>query len=87
MIFLNFKIYISREPVILQEHISSFGKNLSLIRTFIHGYCEVSNMKFNIWLDVSSEYIEDFCVIVSVAVGIFQINLLKDLVRSFSFGF
>ena len=34
------------------------------------GYCKVLNMKLNIWFDIPSKYIEDFCVIVSVAVGI-----------------
>ena len=34
------------------------------------GCCKVLNMKLNIWLDIPSKYIEDFCVIVSVAVGI-----------------
>ena len=33
----------------------------SLIRTFIHGYCGVSNMKLNIWLDIFSKYIEFLC--------------------------
>ena len=51
---------------------SSFEKNLSLIRTFIHGPCKVSNMNLNIWLDIFSKYIEDFCVIIPVAVVIFS---------------
>ena len=33
---------------------------------------QVLNMKLNIWFDIPSKYIEDFCVIVSVAVGIFS---------------
>ena len=65
-------MHISRETVILEQQMSSFEKNLSLIRTFIHGSCEVSNMKLNIRLDISSKYIEDFCVIIPVAVGIFS---------------
>ena len=56
---------------------SSFGKNLSLIRTFIYGYCEALNMKLNIWLDTPIKYIEDFCVIVSVVVGSFS-EILTD---------
>ena len=39
------------------------------------GYCKVLNMKLNIWFDIPSKYIEDFCVIVSVAVGIFSERL------------
>ena len=33
---------------------------------------QVLNMKLNIWFDIPSKYIEDFCVIVSVPVGIFS---------------
>ena len=29
-------------------------------------------MNLNIWFDIPSKYIENFCVIVSVAVGIFS---------------
>ena len=32
--------------------------------------CEILNMKLDIWLDIPSKYIDDFCVIVSVIVGI-----------------
>ena len=35
------------------------------------GYCEVLNMNLNIWFDIPSKYIENVCVIVSVAVGLF----------------
>ena len=37
-------------------------------------YCEVLNMNLHVWFDIPSKYIENFCVIVSVAVGIFSIN-------------
>ena len=57
---------------------SSFGKkNLSLISTFIHGCCEVLNMKLNTWVDIPSKYIDNFCVIVSVAVDIFSKRLTE----------
>ena len=39
---LNFKMHISRKSLILEQQMSSF--DLSLIRSFIHGYCEVFNM-------------------------------------------
>ena len=32
--------------------------------------CEILNMKLDIWLDIPSKYIDDFCVIASVIVGI-----------------
>ena len=38
IMFFNFKMHTSREPVILEQQMSSFGKkNHSLIGTFIHG--------------------------------------------------
>ena len=36
------------------------------------GYCEVLNMNLNIWFDIPSKYLENFYVIVSVAMGIFS---------------
>ena len=53
----------------------SFFKKKTLKYTYqqrdaTDGYCKVLNMKLNIWFDIPSKYIEDFCVIVSVAVGI-----------------
>ena len=35
-------------------------------------YCEVLNMNLNISFDIPSKYIENFCVIRFVAVGIFS---------------
>ena len=35
-------------------------------------YCEVLNINLNIWFDIRSKYIENFFVILSVAVGIFS---------------
>ena len=40
-----------------------------------NGYCDVSKTNLNIWLDIHSKYIENFCVIVSVAVGILSERL------------
>ena len=48
-VFLNFKMHF-REPVILETQI------LSLIRTFIHGYCEDLTMKLNLRLGIPSKY-------------------------------
>ena len=39
------------------------------------GYCEILNMKLNIWFDIPSKYIEDFCIIASVAVVSFSERL------------
>ena len=42
-------------------------------------YCEVLNMNLNIWFDIPSKYIENFCVIVSVDVDIFSERLTNTL--------
>ena len=65
-------MHISREPVILKQQISLFGKKFFFINYDFHGYCEVLNMKLNMWLDIPSKYIEDCSVTVSVPVGIFR---------------
>ena len=62
-------------------------KVLSLIRTFIHGYCEVLSMKLNIWLDIPSKYIEDFYAVVCVIVGIFSERLADTSGQGFPLGF
>ena len=36
---------------------------------------EVLNMNLNIWFDITSKYLENFCVIFSVAVGILSERL------------
>ena len=36
-----------------------------------YGYCEVLNLNLNIWYDIPSKYIDNFYVIVFVAVSIF----------------
>ena len=61
--------------------------NYSLIRTSIHEYCEVLNMKLNIWLDITSKYIEGLCVIASVALGIFSERLTDTFCQDFSLWF
>ena len=63
-------MHISKEPMILERQLSLFGKILSLIRTFIYGYCEVLNMKLNIWLDIPWKYKDDPFFVVSFAVDI-----------------
>ena len=65
-------MHMSREPVILKQQISSFGKKFFFINYDFHGYCEVLDMKLNMWLDIPSKYIEDCSVTVSVPVGIFR---------------
>ena len=52
-----------------------------------NGYCEVLNMNLNIWFDIPSKYIENFFVILYVAVGIFSDILKTHLVRIFPFDF
>ena len=59
-------------------------KKNSLIRTFIHGHCEVLNMKLNIWLDIPSKYMEDFYDIVCInIVGLFSERLTKISCQDF----
>ena len=77
---------ISREPVILEQKMSSFGKK-NFIRTFIRGYCEVLNMKLDIWLGIPNKYIEDFYVIVCVIVGTFSERLTDTSCLDFFFFF
>ena len=56
-------------------------------RDATNGYCEVLNMNLNIWFDIPSKYIEAFCVIVSVSVGIFSERLTDTSCQYFSFDF
>ena len=57
-------------------------------RDATNGYCEVLNMKLNIWFDIPNEYIEDFCVIiVSVAVSISSKRLTGTSCQYFSLWF
>ena len=39
------------------------------------GYCEILNIKLNIWFDIPNKYIEDFSIIASVAVVSFSERL------------
>ena len=52
-----------------------------------NGYAEVLNIKLNIWLDIPSKYIEDFCVIISVAQDIFSERLTNTSCQYFSIWF
>ena len=57
-------MHISRAPLILEQQMSSFDK-------FFFDYLGLSFMgivKFSIWLDIPSKYMEDFYVIVWVIV-------------------
>ena len=51
------------------------------------GYCEVLNMNLNIWFNIPIRYIENVCVIVSVAVGLFSEKLTDRSCQDFSFLF
>ena len=53
-------------------------------RDATNGYYEGLNMNLNIWLDISSKYIENFCVIVSIVVGIFSGRLTDTSCQDFS---
>ena len=53
-------------------------------RDATNGYCEVLNMKLNIWFDIPSKYIEDFCIIASVAVVLFSERLIGISFQYFS---
>ena len=56
-------------------------------RNATNGYCEVLNMNLNIWFDIPSKYIENFCVIVSAAVGIFSERLTDTSCQDLSLRF
>ena len=47
-------------------------------------YCEVLNMMLNIWFDILSKNIEDFCPIVSVVVFVFSERLTDTSCQDFS---
>ena len=67
-----------------------FSKNFKIYiqqRYATNGYCEVLNVKLNIWFDIPSKYIEDFCVIVSVAESIFSERLTATSSQYFSLWF
>ena len=59
-------------------HIS---KEMQLITS---GYCEVLNINLNIWFNIPSKYIENFCVIISVAVSILSERLTDTSCKGFS---
>ena len=55
-----------------------FKKTLKYVyekRDATNEYCKALNMNLDVWFDIPSKYIEIFCVIVSVAVGIFSKQL------------
>ena len=56
-------------------------------RDATNGYCGVLNMTLNILFDIPSKYIEGFCVIVSLDVGIFSERLTETSCRYFSLWF
>ena len=48
---------------------------------------EVLNMNLNIWFDITSKYLENFCVIFSVAVGILSERLTDTSCQDFFLSF
>ena len=79
---LNFKMYKRASNTKATNEF--IWKKKSLIRTFIHGHCEVLNMKLNIWLDIPSKYMEDFYDIVCInIVGLFSERLTKISCQDF----
>ena len=75
----------SRRKLSLSNH---FFKNITLKYTYqqrhaTNGYCEVLNVNLNIWFDITSRYTENFCVTVSVAVGIFSERLTDTSCQNF----
>ena len=81
---------ISKRPKLtLQNHI--FLK-IILKYTYQHRdatteYSEISNMKLSIWFDISSKYIEGFCIIASVHVVLFSERLTDTSFKYFSLSF
>ena len=59
-------------------------KNIYQQRDTTNGYCQVLNMNLNIWFDIPSKYIQNFCVIVSTAVGIFSEGVIDTSCQNFS---
>ena len=51
---------------------------------YLYGYYKVSNIKLNIRLDIPSKCIEDPCVILSAAVGIYSEKLTGASCQDFS---
>ena len=74
---LNFKMHISREPLILEQEMSSFDQ-----KSFM------GIVKFSVRFDIPSKYIEDYYVIVSViVVGIFSERLTDTFYQDFPLWF
>ena len=48
---------------------------------------EVLNMNLNIWFEITSKYLENFCVIFSVAVGILSERLTDTSCQDFFLSF
>ena len=48
---------------------------------------EVLNMNLNIWFDITSKYLENICVIFSVAVGILSERLTDTSCQDYSLRF
>ena len=74
----------------MQNHVLFFKKTAKYTyqqRDATNEYCEVLNMNLNIWFDIPSKYIENFCVIVSVAVDIFSEILTDTSCQDFSLSY
>ena len=52
-------------------------------RDATNGHCEVLNMNYYICFDIPSKCIDNFCVFVSVAVGIFSERLTDTSCQNF----
>ena len=73
----------------MQNH-AFFKKTLKYTyqqRDATNEYCEVLNMNLNIGFDIPSKYIKNFCVIVSVAEGIFSERLADTCCQNFALSF
>ena len=53
-------------------------------RDATNGYCKVLNMNLNMWFHIPSKYIDNFCVIVSIAVSIFSGRLTDPFWQDFT---
>ena len=51
------------------------------------GYFKTLNMKLNIWFDIPTKYIDEFCIIASVAVVLFTERLTDTSFQYFSLSF
>ena len=77
------------QKLTLQNHVL-FKKTLKYTyqqRDATTGYFKILNMKLNIWFDIPTKYIDEYCIIASVAVVLFTERLTDTSFQYFSLSF